>query len=231
VHSRVQQLKHEYLKRGIKIAERIAQHMGTRNAGQVLQLLIYSTKHSTLPVLSRTPCEKARNMIRNHPQSGCGCDSFAIFTDATSDETHGFCGDDDSCDGMWGYYFNGYILRFLDPSEYAHILSSSQVARFRDHISAHELILQHPQSGCGCDLTCIDFTGEVHGFCGNDDMCDGVWEYFCGSCLAHLNPREYAHIYSPSQISRISEFFVKKAEVFRKQAAAIQTAHDCACVD
>ena len=126
------------------------------------------------------------------------------------------------------------VLGFLDPSEYAHILSSipsSQVARFRDHISAHELILQHPQSGCGCDLTCIDFTGEVHGFCGNDDMCDGVWEYFCGSCLAHLNPREYAHIYSPSQISRISEFFVKKAEVSQKQAAAIQTAHDCACVD
>jgi len=231
-------LKHEYLKRGIKIAERIAEHIGTRNAEQVLQHLIYSTKHSTLPVLSRTPCEEARNMIRNHPQSGCGCDGFAIFTDATSGETHGFCGDDDSCDGIWGYYFDDYIIEHLGPSEYAHIFSSSHVARVRDYFTARELILKHPRSGCGCDFTCItdiqeaDFTGEVHGFCGNDEMCDGVWEYSCGSCLAHLNPREYAHIYSsPSQISRISEFFVKKAEVFRKQAAAIQTAHDCACVD
>ena len=96
-------------------------------------------------------------MIRNHPQSGCGCNSFAIFTDAISGETHGFCGDDDSCDGMWGSYFYCYVLETLDPSEYAQILSSipsSQVAHFRHHISAHELILQHPQSGCGCDLTC-----------------------------------------------------------------------------
>ena len=155
-------------------------------------------------------------MIRAHPQSGCGCDSFAIFTDATSG-THGFCGDDESCDGMWGYYFNGYVMRHLDPSEYAHVFSSSQVARFRDYICARELILQHPRSGCGCDFTGIadiqevNKNGEVHGFCGNDAMCDGVWEYFCGSCLAHLNPREYAHIYSPSQVSRIGEFFVKNA--------------------
>ena len=50
----------------------------------------------------------------------------------------------------------------------------------------------------------------VDGMSRDLDPAQGVWEYFCGSCLAHLNPREYAHIYSPSQISRISEFFVKR---------------------
>ena len=146
MHSRVQQLKHETLKQvGIKIAERIAEHMGTRNVQQVLHALNYFTKQSTLPGKQVSPIEEARNMIRAHPQSGCGCDSFAIFTDATSG-THGFCGDDESCDGMWGYYFNGYVMRHLDPSEYAHVFSSSQVARFRDYICARELILQHPRA-------------------------------------------------------------------------------------